>query len=380
MNEQLIKDLLKAAQETSCSMQKKQNYLEIPSMVLSLAKDIANKKYMPSRYTCFVIADPTPREILAPDFRDRIVHRWLVNSMEPFVDKRFLDCSYANRKGKGHHKAVIKLYHYLHNYNNKYYLKMDISSFFNSINHNILVDIIKRWISKMPINNKETLSFVAETIIRHNPTKNCIFTGNKNKLKIIPPEKSYFNNPDGVGLPLGNLSSQFFANIYLHELDFFVKHKLCARYYIRYVDDFVLLSDSISQLLSWENEIEDFLINKLKLSSHPKKTVVQKTYNGIDFLGYFIKPTHILLRNRVAKNFKKKIYDISKYIENNEKNINFQHQLLKAQSSINSYYGIFKIANAHKLCVNSYVNSSSILKKYLLLNIDNQNIKVMQRY
>ena len=135
---------------------------------------------------------------------------------------------------------------------------MDISSFFNSINHNILVDIIKRWISKMPINNKETLSFVAETIIRHNPTKNCIFTGNKNKLKIIPPEKSYFNNPDGVGLPLGNLSSQFFVNIYLHELDFFVKHKLCARYYIRYVDDFVLLSDSISQLLIWENEIEDF--------------------------------------------------------------------------------------------------------------------------
>ena len=95
---------------------------------------------------------------------------------------------------------------------------------------------------------------------------------------------------------------------------------------------------------------------------------------------YYLIPTHILLRNRVAKNFKKKIYDISKYIENNEKNINFQHQLLKAQSSINSYYGIFKIANAHKLCVNSYVNSSSILKKYLLLNIDNQNIKVMQRY
>jgi RNA-directed DNA polymerase len=377
MNKHLITELLEAAQDTSNSIQKKQKYLEIPLMALSLEKDISTKQYVPSRYTCFVIADPTPREILAPDFRDRIVNRWVVNSMEPYIDKRFLDCSYANRKGKGHHRAVIKLYHYMHNPANKYYLKMDICNFFNSINHNILVNLIDNWISKMPITNKDTLSYVAETIIRHNPTKNCIFSGNINKLKIIPPAKSYFNNPEGIGLPLGNLSSQFFANIYLHELDFFVKQKLGVKYYIRYVDDFVILSDDIYQLKIWKKEIEDFLINVLKLTPHPKKTISQKLSNGIDFLGYYIKPTHILVRRRVVNNFKRKLNMFSYTLQRNEKNPNFKQLLSKVQASINSYYGIFQMADTHRLCIHLYSNHfDTFLKKYFSLSIDNDDLYV----
>ncbi|MDI3545276.1 MAG: hypothetical protein PWQ43_272 [Rikenellaceae bacterium] len=378
MNKQLIIELLQAAQETSNSIQKKQKYLDIPLMALSLEKDISTKQYVPSRYTCFVITDTTPREILAPDFRDRIVHRWLVNSIEPYIDKRFLDCSYANRKGKGHHRAVIKLYHYMHNPANKYYLKMDISNFFNSIDHDILVNLINKWISKMPITNKDTLLYVAETIIRNNPTKNCIFTGNINKLKIIPPEKSYFNNPEGIGLPLGNLSSQFFANIYLHELDFFVKQKLGVKYYIRYVDDFVILSDNIYQLKIWKREIEVFLINVLKLTPHPKKISLQKLSYGIDFLGYYVKPTHILVRRRVVNNFKRKLYMSPNNLQCfNENNPNLKNILSKVKASINSYYGIFKIADAHRLCIHLYsTHFNKFFKKYFFLNISNNDIKV----
>jgi len=229
----------------------------------------------------------------------------------------------------------------------------------------------------MPITNKDTLSYVAEIIIRHNPTKNCIFSGNINKLKIIPPAKSYFNNPEGIGLPLGNLSSQFFANIYLHELDFFVKQKLGVKYYIRYVDDFVILSDDIYQLKIWKNEIEVFLINVLKLTPHPKKTISQKLSNGIDFLGYYIKPTHILVRRRVVNNFKRKLNMFSYTLQRNEKNPNFKQLLSKVQASINSYYGIFQMADTHRLCIHLYSNHfDTFLKKYFSLSIDNDDIYV----
>ena len=229
MNKQVLtKELFIAVRQTRHTVQKEQHYLEIPQIVNRLAEQIRTHTYKPCRYTCFAISDSTPREILAPSYPDRIVHRWLVNKMELYIDKRFLDCSYANRTGKGHHKAVKQLQYYLNNPANKYYLKMDIESFFNSIDHAVLLTLVKRWIAKLPYeeDEKEIITAVVETIITHNPTKNVIYTGAQEKLKIIPRQKSYFHNAPGKGLPLGNLSSQFFANIYLHELDWFVKHKL----------------------------------------------------------------------------------------------------------------------------------------------------------
>jgi len=239
----LKKELYIAVRQTQLTVQKKEHYLEIPQIVNRLAEQIATHTYQPGPYTCFAISDPTPREILAPSYPDRIVHRWLVNKMEPYIDKRFLDCSYANRTGKGHHRAVKQLQCYLQNPANKHYLKMDIESFFNSIDHAVLLQLVKRWLEKMPCaspplpryplprpsgrgtekstslngalaplsaDEKQILFSVAQTIITHNPTKNVIYTGNKEKLKIIPRQKSYFHNAPGKGLPLGNLSSQFF--------------------------------------------------------------------------------------------------------------------------------------------------------------------------
>lgn len=426
MNKQVLsKELFIAVRQTRHTVQKEQHYLEIPQIVNRLAEQIISHTYKPGCYTCFAISDPTPREILAPSYPDRIVHRWLVNKMEPYIDKRFLSCSYANRTGKGHHKAVKQLQYYLNNPANKYYLKMDIESFFNSIDHAVLLTLVKRWIAKLPYeeDEKEIIFSVVETIITYNPTQHVIYTGHKEKLKIIPPGKSYFNNPPGRGLPLGNLSSQFFANIYLHELDWFVKHKLnritneipnpnseISIYYLRYVDDIVLLAETTEQLKEWKEKISNFLKEELKLNPHPKKTILQPTHYGIDFLGYVVKRNYILVRRRVVKNFKRKLYFYNHLLEPEKypfRQINgngsiekmcgnksiascrcnafagsdiFPEKKLLAsmQSSLNSYYGIFRFADTYHLRKDLYINRFGNLKKMFYVTGNFQKASLMK--
>jgi len=392
----LHQQLLMAAKKVNTSQQKKMYYPDIGKITLELSEQILSKTYQPYPYTCFAVCDPTPREILAPHFRDRIIHRWLVDKLEPFIDKRFLSCSYANRKNKGHHKAVKQLYHWLNNPSVQWYLKADIQSFFNSIHHHTLLHLVKNRIEKMnyPPSEKDILYHIASTIITHNPTKNCIFTGDKNKLSLIPPSKSYFNNPPEVGLPLGNLTSQFFANIYLHELDWFIKMHLKAKYYIRYVDDFVLLSSSKEQLLEWREKIKEFLSEQLQLQLHQKKQYIQPVKHGIDFLGYYIKPTHILLRRRVVKQLKRKIEIYKQMIEEKndvnpqQKNVraygdtpqlNTQHsKLKKIQSSLNAYYGLMHHGNCYELGKSVYSHHFGSLKRYFQLSIKNNQQKVVK--
>ncbi|GAB4454308.1 MAG: hypothetical protein OHK0036_17790 [Bacteroidia bacterium] len=307
--EQLGKELYAAARQTKLTQQKIKHYLNISQIVEELKTSFLNHHYQPGTYTCFAVADPTPREILAPSYADRIVHRWLVNKMEPYVDKRLLPCSYANRKGKGHHQAVLQLQKYLHNYEYLYYLKADIKSFFNSIHHPTLLLLVKRWIQHLPYSEQEKslIEYIAHTIITHNPTQNVVFTGNAALLQKIPPHKSYFNNPPGIGLPLGNLTSQFFANIYLHELDWYIKHHLKIKCYLRYVDDFVILGKSYDELKHIQHQIHKFLEEKLHLSLHPQKIRIQPVKNGIDFCGYVVWAKSIIVRKRVLAQFRKKL-------------------------------------------------------------------------
>lgn len=317
----LHRDLYKAARLTRLTTQKVKHYLHIPAIVENLRISLLQKNYTPGTYTCFAVSDPVPREILAPSYPDRIIHRWLVNKMEPYVDARLLSCSYANRKGKGHHLAVKDLQRYLHNYEYKYYLKADIKSFFNSISHAVLLKLVHRWIQNyLPYSKEENelIYDVAKKIITHNPTQNVVLTGNRALLKQVPAHKSYFNNPAGVGLPLGNLTSQFFANIYLHELDRYVKHHLKVKYYLRYVDDFVILGKSAKELADLLEKIRVFLQKELCLELHPEKIRIQPVKNGIDFCGYVVWARSIIVRKRVIKQFHKKL-NFFRYLLNAEK-------------------------------------------------------------
>ena len=159
-------------------------------------------------------------------------------------------------------------------------------------------------------------------------------------------------------MPLGNLTSQFFANIYLHELDFFVKHKLAIPYYIRYVDDIVVLAENPAQLKNWHYQIEQFLNNNLQLTIHPQKTILQPTSQGLDFLGYIIRKNYVLVRKKVVRNFKRKLYFF------NHPSSKWRTVFAKSfVSSINSYLGIFSFADSYQLRKKSYLCYLKIMQK-----------------
>lgn len=302
--------------------------------ILKLERELSLRTYHPSRSLLFAARKPKLREIFAADFKDRIVHHLLVRELEQIWDRRFIYDSYACREEKGTHRAILRLQSFCRKASKNrtvraYYLQLDIKDFFTSIDKAILLNLIKD-----KINNANTL-WLAKEILFWDCTKSYILREKQDVMNNIPFNKSLFGKDNKRGLPIGNLTSQFFTNIYLNELDQFVKHTLKAKYYIRYVDDFVLLSDSQDQLIEWKRKISEFLDLNLKLQIHPRRQKLQPISNGIDFLGYIIRPDYILVRNRVLNNLKAKLRDCT--------------HITKLHDSIASYLGHFKWANSYRL-------------------------------
>ncbi|MEI8350073.1 MAG: reverse transcriptase/maturase family protein [Candidatus Omnitrophota bacterium] len=307
--------------------------------ILKLEQSLKNKTYHPSRSILFAAKKPKLREIFAADFKDRVVHHILVNELEKIWEPIFIYDSYACRDGKGTHRAVARLQKFLRSAttNGKvraYYLQLDIKDFFTSIDKKTLFSLISRKVS-----NPDVL-WLVDVILFWDCTKSYTPKGPKQILLNIPPNKSLFDKDNLRGLPIGNLTSQFFANIYLNTLDQFVKHNLKAKYYLRYVDDFVLLSRDKDELLRWKEEIKNFLANTLSLQLHPKRQKLQPVSNGIDFLGYITRHNYILVRRRVVNNLKALIEAFTKSKVKDFKKFN---------DSIASYLGHFKWANTFRL-------------------------------
>lgn len=281
-----------------------------------LLYDLQTGRYVISRHICFVITHPSPREIFAADFRDRIVHHLLCNEIQDIFEQDFSNNSYANRKQYGTYKAVknVKWYMKRGGKDGKklYYLKMDIKSFFRSIDKQILWNIVEKMIEQQdkPTWWKEEVLRLSRLIIFHNPASNYIFKGKFSTKNLIPAYKSLLHGDISKGLPIGNLTSQFFANVYMNELDQYVEHVLKYNRYARYVDDFVLFDEDKKKLQRDKDSISFFCFEKLNLSMAIHKTALRNTYIGIDFLGYYIKPTHTLVRRKVIKRFKDKFFKI----------------------------------------------------------------------
>ena len=290
--------------------------------IVFLYRELKNEIYFPEKLKVFVLRDPKTRKISKSAFRDRIVHHAICNIIEPIFDKTFIyDCC-ANRKGKGNLFALKRLYKFsrevsrngkLSGLLNKnqikgYCLKADIKHYFQEVNHNVLIEILKK-----KIKDEKTINLINK-ILKNYPDK----------------EK---------GMPLGNLTSQFFANVYLNELDYFVKHKLRAKYYIRYVDDFVILHNSKEQLKIWKVEIDKFLRQELKIELHKDKSRVIPLSRGIDFVGFRNFYYNRLLRKR---NVKKMLIKIKLFKEG----FMSYEKLLESFQGWNAYA---KWANTHKL-------------------------------
>ena len=386
----IIPELLAAVTKTKNTIQKKHYILALPIIVRNLGAEIRSNAYSPSRFSCFAVRDPKPREIFAPHFRDRIVHHLLIDKIEPILDKRFIHDTYANRKGKGIHTAISRLQRFLNNSNNRYFLQIDIKNFFPSINKPILFSVFCKHMETMDLTEVEkTLSlYLAEKIIFNNPAHpSPVFTGNRKQLKQIPAHKSLFHADKDKGLPIGSLSSQFFANLYLNELDQFVKKTLKIKYYIRYVDDIVILAENTCLLSKYKEEIDGFLQSKLMLALHPNKTIMQSTKHGINFLGYVVRKDYTLVRIRTVKSLKRRLYffnhllDPLKYpISNAPQMMNLAKKyhnekwippikptynlMTEFLAVINSYYGILSFADTFQLRMHLYEKHFGKLKLF----------------
>jgi len=355
--------------------------------LFKLQRRLKSKKYKPGRSICFIVTYPKIREVFAADFRDRVIHHLLVSKLEPFFEKRFIYDSYACRKNKGIHLVIKRITKVV----SPYFLQIDVKSFFCNINKNILFAILKNKLKKTKSfkKDKEKIMWLAKTIIFHDPTKNYYLKGKKELFNKLPPNKTLFKTPSYKGLPIGNLTSQFFANVYLNELDQFVKRELKAKYYFRYADDMVLLSKNKEKLKIWRDEINNFLKKNLDMELNAKKDKTGSVYSGINFVGYIIKSNYILSRNRVVKNLKTKLHYFNQgllLISGNQKQEALplsqpptQVETERILATVNSYYGHFRHANTYKLRKNIYEKHFGNLKKYLKPTKNYQSFKIIKK-
>ena len=213
---------------------------------------------------------------------------------------------------------------------------------------------------------KNDILWLAKTIIFHKPTNDYIIKGNPLLFNLIPLRKSLFYSPEDKGLPIGNHSSQFFANLYLNELDQFIKRELKCKSYIRYVDDFILLDKNKERLEYLENKINVFLKRNLDLELNFNKIKLQSINKGLDFLGYFIKPGYTLVRKKVVSRFKNKLYSLK------------EENTLKILAMINSYFGHFKHAFTFNLRKNIYEKHLGELKNKFLPKCDYYSLQIQK--
>ncbi|MFN4360490.1 MAG: RNA-directed DNA polymerase [Hylemonella sp.] len=264
-----------------------------------LHEKLVSGTYRPGPSICFVITHPKPREVWAASYPDRVVHHLLYNQIAPRFHARFSADSCACIPGRGTLYAAERLEAHVRSYTQNwsrpaFYAKCDLANFFVSIDKAVLLEQLKRQVTE------PWWMALAEQILMHDPRHDVEVRGNRRELGLVPPHKSLFNAPADHGLPIGNLSSQFFANVLLDDLDQFVKHQVKAPRYIRYVDDFVLLHESPQWLNQARGQIEDKLAD-LHLQLNPRKTILQPVSRGIDFVGHLIKPWHRLTRRRTVR-------------------------------------------------------------------------------
>lgn len=280
----------------------------------AIQKELKSKTYKHSKYATFYVKDPKLRKINKACVKDRIVHHALFRKLYYIFDRAFIFDSYSCRIKKGTHRAVRRLNDFFkkESQNNTkicWALKCDIRKFFDNIDQKILINLIRQRVK------------------------------DKNVIWLIEVILKSFEN----GLPLGNITSQLFANIYLNQLDQFVKHRLRVKYYIRYSDDFVILNVNKQCLENLISQIDKFLQDTLKLSLHSNKIVIKKYYQGIDFLGYVSFPSYIILRLKTKKRILKKIK--SKIKDWKSGKLEYQ----SFNQSMQSYLGVLKHCNSEKI-------------------------------
>ncbi len=286
--------------------------------IFQLHRDLKDKLYKHGPYAGFYITDPKQRHIHKATVRDRVLHHAVFSVVNPIFEPTFIPTSFSCRVGYGTHKGVEALKNITrkvseNNTKQCFVLKCDVRKFFDSVNHEILLSIIKKRIKD------DDAVWLLNSIVR-----------------------SYESAP-GKGIPIGNLTSQLFANVYMNELDQFVKHRLNIKHYVRYTDDFAIISKNPEELKSLLIPISEFLENELALTLHPNKSILRSVCQGVDFLGYTTFPKYRLIRTKTKHRMFKKLEKRMKEYESGD------ITKLNLEQSINSYLGVLSHANTHRL-------------------------------
>jgi RNA-directed DNA polymerase len=264
--------------------------------LLCLQDELLSQTFIPGVYHSFTIHEPKQRLISAAPFRDRVVHHALCRVIEPIWEKRFISDSYANRVGKGTHRALDRTQSLARRY--RYFLQCDVRQFFPSIDHAILLDELSCLIKDTSVIGLcERILASGEGVLSE--SYDMVYFPGDNLLAAARPR----------GLPIGNLTSQFWANIYLNPLDHFIKRELKCPAYVRYVDDILLFADQTGLLHNWRSEIIQKLA-ELRLTLHEKRAQVFPVRTGIPFLGFRIYPDHRLVKRRKVIYFRRKLDDL----------------------------------------------------------------------
>lgn len=309
----------------------------LESEIFKLYRELKTGSYKHSGYEDFFISDPKRRHIHKAIVRDRVLHHAIMNILYPLYDKTFIDNSFSCRVGKGNHKGVQALRTMIaksskNNTKTVYILKCDVEKFFDSVHHEILIGILKE-----RIKDENLMSLLIEVIESFTSDRSTLF--------------------DRVGLPIGNLTSQLFANIYMDRFDQYMKHVLKVKYYARYTDDFVVVSHDREYLVSLISDISKFLNEQLRLGIHPKKITIRKYTHGVDFLGYVAFPNYMRVRKRTMKRILRRIKEkMALY-----KSGSLEREKLDA--TLFSYLGVLSHANTYRF--------SEKLKNDYFLSVNN---------
>ncbi|POR52807.1 reverse transcriptase (RNA-dependent DNA polymerase) [Paraburkholderia eburnea] len=262
-----------------------------------LYDELIDGSYTPGCSICFVITRPKPREVWAADFRDRVVHHLLYRRIGPRFERSFIADSCACIKGRGTLYAVERLEAKVRSITQNwsrpaYYLKLDLANFFISIDRRILRELLFAKIAE------PFWQWLTDIVLMHDPRADFVYRGDPAMMNRVPPHKRLMEQPPHLGLPIGNLFSQFGANVLLNVLDQRAKHVLGARHYIRYVDDFLFLHESADWLNAVLADLTEFLPAQLGVRINPRKTILQPVERGVDFVGQVIKPWRRETRKR----------------------------------------------------------------------------------
>lgn len=311
--------------------------------LFQLYEDLIDGQYQVSQSVAFVVEQPKIREIWSATFRDRVVHHVIYNRLSPRFYPGFIRNSFACIPERGSLDASNHLWAGMrsitHNWQKpSYFLGADVRNFFVSIHKPTLFELVDKKITE------PWLKDLTLQVLFHDPRTNCMLKSKSEAFARVPHHKSLWHTPLDRGLPIGNLTSQFFANVYLNELDQFVKHKLRAKYYFRYVDDFIILHESSDYLNECFARAEEFLMNSLKIELHPYKKRLGLLDQGIDFVGYFHKPYRRFPRKRTANRLKSVV---------NQWKMNPQgyspDALTQMRNSVNSYFGLIRQTSSYRM-------------------------------